>query len=233
MAYKDIFNNPHTFLAVVHAESISQAIDNSRIAVENGADGIFLINHGMSTGALLSTYNAVEQHIPEDTWIGLNFLTEPLYHRLAETLPMDCPAVWTDENGIHENEAGVQDSYEALDFMKKLKARNPDCLWFGGVGFKGQRPANLLNTAKTALRYMDVITTSGDQTGRPPSVEKIRTIREAIGDHPLAIASGMTPDNVRDFMLYANCFLVASGISTSFTELDPARVRAFADALRA
>jgi predicted TIM-barrel enzyme len=78
---------------------------------------------------------------------------------------------------------------------------------------------------------MDVITTSGMATGSAPAVEKIRSMREAIGKHPLAIASGMTPENVSQFMPYADAFLVATGISKSSYELDPAKVAAFVKAI--
>lgn len=235
MAYRDTFKRPHTFLPVIHAESIDQAINNSRIAIEKGADGIFLIGHRMRTGALLATYNAVVQHLPQGTWIGINFLREPFRPQLVEVIPMTCPGVWTDQNGIHESpEGGMMNSYEALDLYKKLRERDPNPLWFGGVGFKGQPPTeNLTAMAKIATRYMDVITTSGDHTGSAPSVEKVRLIRRAIGDHPIAIASGMTPENVSSFKAYANCFMVASGISRSFTELEPALVRDTADIIHA
>jgi predicted TIM-barrel enzyme len=52
-------------------------------------------------------------------------------------------------------------------------------------------------------------------------VEKIRTIREAIpSDKPLAIASGITPENVRDFLPYIDYVLVATGVSKNYHELD-------------
>ncbi len=232
MSYKKIFPNKHTFLAVVHAKDISQAIDNSRIAIENGTDGIFVIGHEMTTGALLSVYKAVEQHVPDNTWVGMNMLREPIGWRLADVIPLDCPGIWTDQSGIYEEVEGNRDYSEALDFTKKLKKRNPHCLWFGGVGFKGQQQKNFFTTAQVAVRFMDVITTSGDRTGSPPKVEKLAMIREAIRDHPLANASGTTPENVHLFKPYVDCFLVATGISKSFTQLDPVRVRAMADAIK-
>lgn len=232
MNYRKIFPNKHTFLAVIHAEDIVQAIDNSRIAIENGANGIYIIGHRITTGALLSVYKAVEQHVPDNTWIGINMLREPIGWRLADMVPLDCLGVWTDESGIYEEVEGFRNYSEALDFTKKLKKRNPQCLWFGGVGFKGQEQENFLATAQVAIRYMDVITTSGDRTGSPPSVEKLAMIREAIGAHPLANASGTTPENVHLMKPYVDCFLVATGISKSFTELDPVRVRAMADAIK-
>ena len=56
------------------------------------------------------------------------------------------------------------------------------------------------NAARNAMPYMDVVTTSGPGTGKAAAPEKIRTIRQAIGDKPLAIASGVTPENVPDYL---------------------------------
>ena len=54
-----------------------------------------------------------------------------------------------------------------------------------------------------------------------------------LGDHPLAIASGITPENVADYLPFADCFLVATGISTRIEELDAHRTRALIQAVRA
>jgi predicted TIM-barrel enzyme len=50
-------------------------------------------------------------------------------------------------------------------------------------------------------------------------------MKKALGDCPLAIASGITPENVADYLEVADCFLVATGINASWTELDPLLVR--------
>jgi predicted TIM-barrel enzyme len=154
-----------------------------------------------------------------------------MYHRLADTIPLDCPGVWTDESGIFEEKSRIDTEY-ARRFTRGLQSRFRNILWFGGIGFKGQPGSkNIPKIARSAKHFMDVVTTSGDRTGVAPSVEKVRAIRNAIGDHPLAIASGITPENVHAFKSYANCFLVASSISKSFTELDPILVGAMADAI--
>jgi predicted TIM-barrel enzyme len=46
----------------------------------------------------------------------------------------------------------------------------------------------------------------------------------ALGDLPLAIASGIAPENIRRYLPHADAFLVATGISRSFTELDPEKL---------
>ncbi len=93
-----------------------------------------------------------------------------------------------------------------------------DGLYFGGVAFKYQRPVeDLTSAARIAARYMDVVTTSGPGTGIAAARDKIVAMKEAVGDLPLA----------------ADCFLVATGISRSFTELDLEKVNRLLGRVRA
>ena len=101
-----------------------------------------------------------------------------------------------------------------------------DGLYFGGVDFKYHTPEkNLPKISALAKNYMDVVTTSGVATGKAPDIHKIETMRKAIGDFPLAVASGITPENVKNYTDLVDCFLVATGISKSFTELDQKKVQ--------
>jgi predicted TIM-barrel enzyme len=64
-------------------------------------------------------------------------------------------------------------------------------------------------------------------------VEKIQRMKLALAGAPLAVTSGITPENVGAYLLHADSFLVATGISRSFTELDPSRVRLLVARVRA
>ena len=57
---------------------------------------------------------------------------------------------------------------------------------------------------------------------------KITDFRRGLGDAPLAIASGITPDNAAHYAGDVDCFLVATGINHSgdFYNIDPARLSA-------
>jgi predicted TIM-barrel enzyme len=57
-------------------------------------------------------------------------------------------------------------------------------------------------------------------------------MKAALGDVPLAIASGITPENVGDYLEMADCFLVATGISKSWLAFDEERVREFVRRVR-
>lgn len=139
--------------------------------------------------------------------------------------------VWTDNAMIQEGQE-LQPDAEAVLSAKAVSGWTG--LYFGGVAFKYQRPvADLCTAAKTACRFMDVVTTSGPGTGKAAHVDKIRTMKNAIGEFPLAIASGITPGNVEEYLPCSDCYLVATGIGKSFEELDPTLVAQLVSAVRA
>ena len=103
-----------------------------------------------------------------------------------------------------------------------------DGLYFGGTAFKKQRevaPTRYGDAAREACAFMDVITTSGVATGQQADVGKIETFRTAIGDRPLALASGISPENAENYA-DVDCFMVATGINApgNFYDIDPARL---------
>ena len=104
-------------------------------------------------------------------------------------------------------------------------------LYFGGVAFKKQRPvdpAQHRRAAGIARPFMDVVTTSGIATGHAAEDGKIAEFRLGLGDAPLALASGVTPDNAARYGRDVDCFLVATGINRDrdFYNIDPARLKA-------
>lgn len=226
--YRAVFPNRHTMLPVIHAETAAQALRNALIVREAGCDGVFLINHSISAEELLEIHEAVADAHP-DWWVGVNCLgvaTEDVFG----ILPAEVDGVWADNAGIDDSR---EDQPEAATIQSNRQASGWKGLYFGGVAFKYQRPVrDYAGAARFAAQYMDVVTTSGPGTGQAAPVEKIRTIKQAIGDFPLAIASGITPENVQEYLEHADCFLVATGIASSFNELDPERVRALADIIK-
>jgi len=226
--YRRVFPGRHTVLPVIHVESLEQAHRNTRIAREGGADGVFLINHGMADEALLDIQGEVADAHP-GWWVGVNCLGLAPEQVFAAVSPK-VGGVWADNAGIEE---GREDQTYAGGVAAVRQAAAPGCLYFGGVAFKYQRHVENLEAAcRVAARYMDVVTTSGPGTGHAADVEKIRRMKAALGETPLAIASGITPENVADYLPHADSFLVATGISRSFSELDPARVQSLIGQVR-
>jgi len=226
--FRLVFPNRHAVLPVIHVDSLEQAHRNSLIARDAGADGVFLINHRMNDEALLAIHDAIaDAH--SGWWVGVNCLglsPEQVFGAVSRKVG----GVWVDNAGIEE---GREEQPYADRVTAVRRSRAPGCLYFGGVAFKYQRHvADLEAACRVAAGYMDVVTTSGAGTGRAADVEKIRRMKLALGGTPLAIASGITPENVREYLLHADSFLVATGISQSFTELDALRVRSLVDRVR-
>ncbi len=218
----------HVVLPVIHAESAEQSFRNAQIARDAGSDGIFLINHAISTEELLPIAAEVRKRFGA-WWIGINCLgLEP--HEVFRLPLENVNGVWVD-NALIEEQLKVQ---VAADYVQAVR-RNSGWtgLYFGGVAFKYQRAVEDLEpAARTASRYMEVVTTSGPGTGQAAPYGKIARLKSALGTHPLAIASGITVENVREYLPVADCFLVATGISRTFSDFSPARVQALVRTVR-
>jgi len=207
-------------LPVIHVESFEQADENTEIAFANGADGVWLINHSMS-GSELGLI-ATDTKVKHKKWVGVNFLDMLHEDALDECVAAGLDALWADNYWPDENTAE-----EMKNKLAKIKESGTDVQYFGGVNFKYQSPrfSNLKEDAIAAMEYVDVITTSGRGTGESPTTHKIKTMKEAIGDFPLAIASGVDPENILSFADYVDYVLVATGVSKSFTEIDPEKLK--------
>jgi deoxyribose-phosphate aldolase len=204
------FGKARVLLPVVHCIEETQARTAVNVAMGAGADGVFLINQGGMSARHVAIFAT---SLPVEMFVGLNLLGNTAAAQIA-TDDDAIDAVWSDR----------------CDLDGDLPRPR---LFFGGVAFKGQ-PV-VWDVAEAALAAVsacvDVVTTSGPGTGEPPTVEKVAAMRAAIGTHALAVASGITPENVERFLPFVDAFLVASGIENRFGTFDPKRVRALADAI--
>ncbi|RTL06366.1 hypothetical protein EKK58_05290 [Candidatus Dependentiae bacterium] len=236
-AIKNRFGNARVLLPVVHCIHYAQAAAAIYCAIRNGADGVFLINQG---GMRHQEVAMMAADFIGETFVGVNLLE---FGRAAVyQLPKQSRvSVWSDNAGFEPNADPKQ--LDAFHDRLKLDRSPRDMGWqglyFGGVAFKYQREVPLGQCGGEAILAaqlgVDVVTTSGPATGHPPSPEKVQAMHTALvaarGDHALAIASGITPENVEPFLPYVNAFLVATGIESSFGVFDPGRVQALADAI--
>ncbi len=217
-------------LPVIHVLDTKRTLENVRVLVGEGAAGCFLINHDFGVEPFEPIIREVRNAFAS-LWLGINFLAVtgrdafPVLGRLqAEGCQVD--AYWADDARIDE----VADAQaEAREIDRVRQASGWTGLYFGGTAFKKQRevaPEHYETAARKACAHMDVITTSGVATGKEADLTKIETFRRGIGQRPMALASGITPDNAH---LYADvdCFMVATGINRAgnFYDIDPARLK--------
>lgn len=219
----------HKFAPVIHVKTLDQARLNVKIAIDSGADGVFLINHQISGNKLVSITNTIREEFPR-IYLGVNILDkDPI--KFIEKLPL-INALWLDSMNLNED-ANLQP--ETLKIvMALLKNPSSNIKFFGSVAFKYQpQPKNLNRFIELAVEYANVLVTSGDATGEAASINKIIEIHKYINETfiggKLALASGVHALNVESYKPYVEWFLVASSISKDFYNLDPIKTKELAD----
>jgi uncharacterized protein len=230
-----LFKSPGpVVLPVIHVLDEKQASANVETVIREGASGVFLINHDFAYPQFLPIIRHVRRRWPR-LWLGVNFLAVtgleafPVLARLQDDgFPVD--GYWADDARINEFEpAGAQTEAGAIAQLKAIGGWNG--FYTGGTCFKKQRevrPEHYAISASIATAYMDAVCTSGVATGQAADAGKIKTFREAMGDHALTLASGITIENAADYAADVDGFLVATGINHpgDFYNIDPARLRA-------
>ncbi len=205
-------------IPVIHVLDADQTARNIDIALDAGVAGVFLINHDFSVELFLPIVRAIRKRYPA-LWIGLNFLAVTGEHAFPvlgdlqeEGFRID--AYWADDACIDEK-VSLQDQEHASRIQQARKESQWNGLYLGGTCFKKQRevdPKDYGVAAELATHFMDGVCTSGIATGMEADTDKIKLFRERIGEHVLALASGITPENAYDY-LQVDCFMVATGIN--------------------
>ncbi len=219
-------------LPVIHVLDNEQAMRNVHAAMDGGSHGVFLINHDFPYPQFLPIVRHIREHFP-DLWFGVNFLAVtgknafPILGQLQNE-GVQINAYWADDARIDEHcPPGNQAEAEEISRIRTESGWNG--LYFGGTAFKKQREVaaeNYRESASAACSHMDVVTTSGIATGQAADISKIEVFRKTCGDKPLAIASGITPQNAELYAQHVDCFLVATGINieNDFYNIDPQRL---------
>ena len=219
-------------LPVIHVVDVVQVEKNLLVAIQEGAQGVFLINHDFDIEQFLPIIRTIRQKYPS-VWLGVNFLgvtgldAFPILGQLQhEGCIVD--AYWADDARIDEF-CGVDGQAEAIQIHEAKRRSGWRGMYFGGAAFKKQRQVDAENygaAAELAREFMDVVTTSGIATGQEADLSKVDVFRQGIGDTPLALASGVNPQNIHHYAAQVDAVLVATGINFSgdFYHIDPNRL---------
>lgn len=206
---------------VIHYKDDQTTIEQAVIAHSLGADGIFLISHIGGNEKLIGL--GVEIKKMFNTFkVGINFLGDTVLNTANAAKNNHLDMIWADVCGV--SSSGLDKEGEQLVQWKK---NNPEIEVFASVAFKYQRfESNPPKAAQEALNAGFIPTTSGSGTGSAPLPSKIIGMSEATNGI-LAIASGMTCDNVKDFYPHLSHILVATGISKDDYHFDIDKLASF------
>lgn len=213
-------------LPVIHHHNDALTLEQADLAFACGADGVFVISHYNNDDAVLKMACAIKARHPNKP-VGINFLSHSGQEALCQVAGTDIDWVWDDSPGVRSD--GLSD--DAITLAKQLSTL-PSKKLFGSVAFKYQPVDPKPGEAAVAATYLDFIpTTSGSGTGIAPEVGKIISMRQALDqlapNQPLAIASGMTLDNIEHFAPHLTHILVATGVSLDEHHFCENTLRAF------
>lgn len=205
--------NPKIF-PVIHVLDRATAIAEAQKAAGAGADGVFLISHHGHDLELLSMASAIQALHPTLP-VGVNLLSMEGLYAVVVTRKSGLPMVWGDDVGVDSK--GLSDMGQSI-LAQKMAGGAFDV--FASVAFKYRphEPHPEL-AAKNALQAGFIPTTSGSGTGSAPELDKIIAMSAATGG-VLAVASGMTPENVGAYAPYLSHILVATGICIDEYRMD-------------
>jgi len=206
----------HHFYPVIHARSHVQIINNIDMTLEADCDGVFLINHGHMSSVDFDKSVAIAvkqiQHVEFGKpafRIGVNYLNMTPAAAMRKAVDVGCGMLW------HDN--AQTDSFSLAEAQEVVNIQNSvewPPLYFGGVQFKYQEKPqwDISESLRRAYSYVNVPTLSGAGTGKAAKQGFIKKAAETDVRRPLALASGVTLDNVEDYLSYIKHFLVASSI---------------------
>ena len=208
---------------VIHFLDRDLAHDQAEIIKQCGADGVFLINHfGDDTAVLDAAWEIKQKYLHQDFDVGINLLNTMPSTAARFAILNGLDMVWADDMGVSSKGT----TGEGL-IVSALARGNPEVKFFASVAFKYQRTeSDPADAARVARDKGFIATTSGEATGHAPKLEKIISMSDAVYGE-LAIASGMTPDNVSRYAPYLKYILVATGVAKDNYRVDEERLKMF------
>jgi len=198
---------------VVHVNEPSVAVEQAHVALELNADGVYLIDHHADSDneRLFQTFSWLTAKHP-DSYVGMNVLNRRPLDALRSLLGafVAPSALWADDAKAEPSFGAVKAFRDEVPFLKSVR-------YLGGVSFKytpdfTEDPEAATRQVAENMDRVDVVVTSGAGTGNPPTVAKIKAMKEAAGT--LAVASGISLENMEDYAGLIDEVLVASSVET-------------------
>ena len=202
-------------LGMIHLageKPVQRALEEIAIFEEEGVDGAIIENYHGNIRDIFETLRALENK-GQGLVLGVNILPNEygLAFQLAETYNADFVQL--------DHVAGIYRSglfgTTLLDsrIYNQIKSRHPNIITLGGVHPKYYTPiseSDLETDLRQGMGRAEAIVVTGEATGRATPLEKVKLFRRIMGEHPLIIGAGLTPDNAYDSLVISDGAIVGS-----------------------
>lgn len=219
---KEIFGSEKPIIGMLHLKGSSdeEVMENARyemkLLLENKVDAVLVENYFGSPAQVEMLLKYLKENYGKIHY-GVNLLhNDELAFELAEKY--DAKFIQLD------SVAGHLEIGEDIKFHEFITKARKKCKAFilGGVRFKYQpyksgRPME--EDLKIGMSRCDAIVVTGDATGQETDLDKIKTFRRMIGNYPLFVGAGMTPENAAIQMEYVDGAIVGSYFKDNYKDV--------------
>lgn len=220
-AFLDIFKSRKPIFGMLHLlgdndeEVLERAKREISIYYEQGVDAVIVENYFGTYHHMVMVLEYLQQNYKDHIY-GVNCLDQDTMN-FELAIKYDAAFVQLDSVAGHLEE---RNDITFAAFMKLYRSRFSGYV-LGGVRFKYQpylSGRSLEEDLKIGMTRCDAIVVTQDATGQETSMEKIKEFRNIIGDFPLIIGAGMTPDNCAKQLAIGDAAIVGSFFKDSFKD---------------
>ena len=237
MSFASLFPVKKSIIGMIHlaggiTKKIGRALDEIAVYEGEGLDGIIVENYHGSDLDVENTLKAIRR-TGTSLAIGVNILPNNWGH--AFDFSHECGAGFIQVDYVAGKYTKGSINGELYPLFRK---RYSHIVVLGGVHPKYYTPvpgSHLEDDLVTGKDRADAIVVTGEGTGIETPLSKIREFRSVLGEHPLIVGAGLTPETVAEQLRIADGAIVGSYFKIdNETEnyLDRAKVRRFMDAVR-
>jgi Predicted TIM-barrel enzyme len=231
--FNQLFKRGKAVMGMIHLKGegredvLARAAREVHLLLDNGVDAVIIENYFGSPEDVAGVLERLQDELP-DALYGVNVLDDDA---LGFRYAREYRAKFIQLDSVAGHLAPGEDALFGKN-IAKWRAET-DALVLGGVRFKYQ-PYNsgrsLEEDLAIGMRRCDAIVVTGDGTGEPTPMEKIREFRRIIGDFPLIVGAGITPDTCGEQLAMADGAIVGSYFKDTHVDngdVDPGHVKDF------
>ena len=211
--FLELFNQPKPILAMLHLKGdspedrLNRAINEADIYANCGVDAMIVEDYFGDVADVERTLALLSKERAGYTF-GVNVLDDfPKSYQLARDYGLKFMQV--------DSISGHLPRVEEADYLSLVDAFRTDgkVAVIGGVRFKYQpylSSRSLEEDLQIGMQHCDAIAVTGSGTGVETDTIKISRFRSFIGNFPLVVAAGMTPDTIQEKLAIGDAAIVGS-----------------------
>jgi len=242
MEFQDMFGKK-PIIGMIHLTGpepmkVDRAMEELEIYERNGLDGVIVKNFHGTLESVVRTLDKIHKEYGGNLKIGINLLPNEFLQSFVLADYFNCDFIQVDYVAGKYEGGNNKTLVMPDELFEPTREKFWEIVVLGGVWPKHYTPvgdSNLENDLREGSKRVDAVVVTGDYTGNETPIEKIEEFRRIIGDQPLIVGAGLTPENVKKQLELADGGIVGTYFKRNDStreKVDEYRVRKFMGAVR-